>query len=148
MVYCEKKPLSALWYSFSFSLDMHFKNMFQIRNFWDLTIRAQRWIRFSKYVTPLGKMREDIILWHVRNTKILHFFKMIFHQFIIVIWKWWLNMPYFCLLQVKTQHHLAGFDLIYPHWSWYLGFQIFGITLRKQTMFHSPHLFLHVASIY
>ena len=109
--------------------------MCQTGRFWDLIFRAQRWIRFSKYVTPLGKMREVIVIWHVRNKNLLHVFKMIFQPFRIVIWKWWLNMLYFCLLQVKTQHHLAGFDLIYPLWSWYLGVRIFGIELRNKPCF-------------
>ena len=57
LVCYEKKPLSVLWDSFSFSLDLHFKNMCQTRKFWDSKIRAQRWIRFSKYEITVGKIR-------------------------------------------------------------------------------------------
>ena len=91
LVCCEKKPLSILGDSFSFAQDLHFKNMYQTRKFWDPKIRAQRWIQFSQSMTPVGKMREVIVLWHVSNKNLRPFLKMILQSLRIIIWKWWLS---------------------------------------------------------
>ena len=68
ILFCyEKNPLSVILYSFSFYRHMYFKNMCQTGEFWDLKFRAQTWIWFSQYVTPVGKWREVIFIWHVRH---------------------------------------------------------------------------------
>ena len=86
----EKKPLSFFWNSFSFSRYMYFKNMCKIGKFWDPKIRAQRWIQFSQYATPVGKVREVIVLWPVMNKNLWEFFKMILQSLIIPILKWFI----------------------------------------------------------
>ena len=95
-----EKPLLVLWDTFSFSRDLHFKNMCQTGKFWDPKIRAHRWIRFSQSMTPVGKLREVIGLWHVTHKILRPFLKMIFQTLKIIIWKWWLNL-------VKTHNFFA-----------------------------------------
>ena len=49
-------------------------------------------------MTPLGKLRDFIVLWCVRNKKLSPFCKIILQLFRIIIWKWWLitvKMPHF-----------------------------------------------------
>ena len=70
----EKKCLSVIWDSFSFSRHLYFKNMCQTGEFWDLKFRAQRWIWFSQYVTHVGKMRDVIILCFVMRKKLSYLF--------------------------------------------------------------------------
>ena len=90
LVCYEKKPLSVIWDSFSFSRHLYFKNMCQTGEFWDLKFKSRRWIWFSQYVTPVGKMREVIVLWHVIKFFFWPFWKMILLSLKIIIWKWWL----------------------------------------------------------
>ena len=90
LVFYEKKPLSFILDSFSFSRHLYFKNMCQTGEFWDLKIRAQRWIRFFQSVIPVGKLREVIFIWHVRNKKLWAFCKTILQSLIITILKWFL----------------------------------------------------------
>ena len=97
LFYYEQKPLSVLWDSFSFARHLYFKNMCQTGKFWDPKIRARRWIWLSHYVTPIGKMREVISLWHIRHKILFPFLKMILQSPRIIIWKWWLSI-------VKTPH--------------------------------------------
>ena len=73
-----RKKLSHFFFNlFSFSLDLYFKNMCKTGKFWDPKIRAQRWIWFSQYTIPIGKLRDFIVIWHVRNKKLLYFCKLI-----------------------------------------------------------------------
>ena len=79
LVCYDKTSLSIILYSFSFSRHMYFKNMCQTGEFWDLKFRAHRWILFSQYVTPVGKLREVIVLWFVVIENLSQVFEIHFH---------------------------------------------------------------------
>ena len=53
-------------------------------------------------MTPVGKIREIIIIWHVSNKNLRSFLKMILQSLRIIIWKWWLSAvkTYFSALSV------------------------------------------------
>ena len=117
LVCYDKTYFSFLWYSFSFSRHLYFKNMCQTGKFWDPKIRAQRWIWFSQYVTPVGKLREVFVLWCVRNKNLLPFCKMILQSLRIIIWKWWLSI-------VKTLHFLKRSLILQWNFGWFSKIQM------------------------
>ena len=69
-LFWEKTSLIFLEFILIF-LEYGFQKDVSNRKIWDPKIRSQRWIQLSQYATPVGKLREVIVLWPVRNKNLL-----------------------------------------------------------------------------